>query len=288
MAYLDYFVKHYLDYTNYLINEVLHPHWGNFFYWLLSISLVIYSLELIIPWRKKQSKIRNDFWLDVFYMFFNVFIFSAVGYAAISDIFVKLFNDILFSVFKLSNIVWINLSSFPHFIQLFILFIVKDFIQWNIHILLHKVPFLWKFHKVHHSVTEMGFAAHLRYHFVENIVYRSLEYIPLAMIGFGIQDFIIIHLFTLTIGHLNHANIYLPIGFLSYIFNTPQVHIWHHAKYLPKNKSGVNFGQTLIIWDYLFGTIWLPSEGRDIPLGFEDVEEYPKNFFGQVYKPFEE
>ncbi|MEL7121569.1 MAG: sterol desaturase family protein, partial [Bacteroidota bacterium] len=60
---------------------------------------------------------------------------------------------------------------------------------------------------VNHSVAEMGFAAHLRYHWMENIVYRTLEYIPLALLGIGLYDFFIIHLFTLTVGHYNHSNI---------------------------------------------------------------------------------
>jgi sterol desaturase/sphingolipid hydroxylase (fatty acid hydroxylase superfamily) len=135
-------------------------------------------------------------------------------------------------------------------------------------------------------VEEMGYAAHLRYHFVETLVYRTIEYVPLAMIGFGLQPFIIVHLFTLAIGHLNHANIYLPLGPLKYIFNSPQMHIWHHAKDLPKGSYGKNYGISLSIWDYLFGSVWMPHDGRDIPLGFPEVDNYPDDFLGQVKKPF--
>ncbi len=62
-------------------------------------------------------------------------------------------------------------------------------------------------YQVHHSVEEMGFAAHLRYHWMENIIYRTLEYIPLALLGIGLHDFFIIHIFTLAWGHYNHSNI---------------------------------------------------------------------------------
>jgi len=152
--------------------------------------------------------------------------------------------------------------------------------------MLHRIPWLWKFHEVHHSVREMGYAAHLRYHFMDTIVYRTVEYIPLAMIGFGIQDFLLVHLFALSIGHLNHANIYLPLGPLQYLFNSPQMHIWHHSKELPKGAYGVNYGISLSVWDYLFGTVWMPKNGRDIPLGFNGVDEYPHSFWQQVLKPF--
>ena len=127
----------------------------------------------------------------------------------------------------------------------------------------------------------MGFAAHLRYHWMENVVYRGLEYIPIAMIGFGIDDFFIVHIFALIVGHWNHANLNIDIGPLKYIFNNPRMHIWHHAKHIP-SKYGVNFGITLSTWDYLFGTAHIPYDGRDIPLGFEQVEDFPKTFEEQA------
>ncbi len=286
-SYWGIFVSSFKGYAQYLAHEVLHPHWGNYFYWLIAISLVVYALEVFFPWRKNQRLIREDFWLDVFYMFFNFFLFSLVGYAAISNVVVHAFHDFLAHTLGIRHLVAIEIGSWPYWAQLLTLFVVRDFIQWNVHRLLHRVPWLWEFHKVHHSVREMGFAAHLRYHFMETIVYRSIEYLPLAMIGFGIQDFLLVHLFTLTIGHLNHANIYLPLGPLKYLFNSPQMHIWHHAKHLPEGRYGVNFGLTLSVWDYLFGTDYIPYEGRDIPLGFEGVDTYPHDFLQQVLKPFQ-
>ncbi len=286
MHYWDIIQNAYQGYARYFWHEVANPHWGNYFYWLIAISVVVYSLELLFPWRKNQPRIREDFWLDTFYMFFNFFLFSLVGYAAVSDVAVTAFNNLLAQAFGIRNLVAINVATLPHWVQLLILFIVRDFIQWNVHRLLHWSPWLWKFHQVHHSVRQMGFAAHLRYHFMETIVYRSIEYLPLAMIGFGIQDFILVHLFTLTIGHLNHANIYLPLGPLQYLFNSPQMHIWHHSEQLPEGSKGVNYGLTLSIWDYIFGSVWMPKNGRDIRLGFPGVDSYPHGFFSQMFKPF--
>jgi len=275
-------------YAQYLWDTVLNPHWNNYFYWLLAISVLVYALELLFPWRKNQKAIREDFWLDAFYMFFNFFLFGLVGYAALSTVVSQAFNDLLASVFGIKNLVAIQVGSLPHWVQWLILFLVRDFVQWNVHRLLHWSPWLWQFHKVHHSVREMGFAAHLRYHFVETFVYRAIEYLPLAMIGFGIQDFILVHLFTIVIGHLNHANFNLPLGPLKYVLNSPQMHIWHHARDLPAGSTGINFGITLSVWDYIFGTASIPYDGRDIPLGFEEVDNYPHGFFSQMAKPFKD
>lgn len=285
-SYWEIFQQSFTGYASYLWHEVLHPHWGNYFYWLIGISLLVYLLELKFPWRKEQPRVREDFFLDAFYMFFNFFLFGLIGYNALSEVVSTSFNEALYNWFGIRNLVAMNVASWPHWAQLLTLFIARDFIQWNVHRLLHRVPFLWEVHKVHHSVREMGFAAHLRYHFGETIVYRTIEYIPLAMIGFGISDFILVHLFALTIGHLNHANFYLPLGPLRYIFNSPQMHIWHHAEKIPAGSYGVNYGISLSVWDYLFGTVWMPKDGRDIPLGFEKVDNFPKTFWGQLVSPF--
>lgn len=283
--YLEIVQNSYSGYWEYLKHEILNFSWHNYFYFLIFISLLVYSLELIFPWRKDQPKFRKDFWLDLFYMFFNFFLFSLVVYNAFSNVFVELFNSFLGN-FGITNIVAFHVDSLPGWSQLLILFVVADFIQWCTHVILHRYPTLWEFHKVHHSVEQMGFAAHLRFHWFETILYKSIQYIPLSMIGFGLDDFFIVHATAITIGHLNHANLYIPLGPLKYIFNNPQMHIWHHAYELPEGKYGVNYGLSLSIWDYLFKTNHIPHDGKDIRLGFKEIEKYPGGFFSQMIAPF--
>ncbi|MFO0356628.1 MAG: sterol desaturase family protein [Sphingobacteriaceae bacterium] len=281
----DTILNSYSGYYNYLVNEILYPSWHNYFYWLLGLSLFVWMLELIFPWRKQQAAFRKDFWLDGFYMFFNFFLFSLIGFNAISNIGVDLFNSFL-KVAGINNLVAINITAFPKWSQFLIMFVVADFIQWNIHRLLHRNKYLWEFHKVHHSVVEMGFAAHLRFHWMETVIYKSLQYIPLAMLGFGIQDFFIIHIIAVAIGHLNHANLKLTYGPLKYILNNPVMHLWHHAKDLPKGSYGVNYGLSLSIWDYVFKTAYIPNNNANEPLGFNDIGKFPKNFIKQEVYPF--
>jgi sterol desaturase/sphingolipid hydroxylase (fatty acid hydroxylase superfamily) len=113
-------------------------------------------------------------------------------------------------------------------------------------------------------------------------------YIPLAMIGFGISDFIMVHIITIAIGHLNHSNVPFDYGkVLKFVFNNPKMHIWHHAKALPeKHQKGMNFGISLSLWDYLFGTAYVPKSGKDIELGFQDDETFPEDFIAQQLYPF--
>lgn len=286
--YTDIFINSYQGYFNYLLNEITRFHWENYFYGLILISLIVWLLELLFPWRKDQKIFRKDFWLDTFYMFFNFFLLNLIVLIFLSNATAQLFDDFLgFLGWELSDFQLLNLDALPFGLGLLIFFLVTDFVQWNTHRLLHYSPFLWNFHKLHHSVKEMGFAAHLRYHWMEPVVYKSLLYIPLAIIGgFQVEAVAIVHFSALAIGHLNHANLGWDYGFLKYIFNNPKMHIWHHAKDLPKDaRYGVNFGISLSLWDYLFKTNHIPHNGRDIKLGFDGDENFPSKFMQQEMYP---
>jgi len=279
----------YSGYWNYLLSEITsYNKWDNYFYGLIIVSLVVWGLEVLFPWRKNQKIFRKDFWLDTFYMFFNFFLLNLIVFIALSNTVALLFDDFL-SLFgvSLESVQLFDVDALPYGVGLLIFFLISDFTQWNVHRLLHRVPFLWNFHKLHHSVKEMGFAAHLRYHWMEPVVYKSALYIPIALIGgFDAADVAIVHFFALSVGHLNHANLGWDYGPFKYIFNNPKMHIWHHAKVLPKHvKYGVNYGLTLSIWDYLFGTNHIPEDGRDIELGFDGDERFPKDFIKQEFYP---
>ena len=260
------------------------PFYQNYFWGLLIISLFVWGLEIAFPWRKNQAIFRKDFWLDAFYMFFNFFIFS-VFIAGFYSVFELIFNDLGITI---KSLAFINLESFPSWLELLIFFVILDFVQWFTHVLLHKFEFLWQFHKVHHSVKEMGFAAHLRYHWMENIFYKPLKTIGVMLIGgFEPEQAFIVHFFAISIGHLNHANIKITWGLLKYILNNPVMHLYHHVKELPAHKpNGINFGISLSIWDYIFKTSYIPDENGTIELGFPDEEKFPKSFFGQLIYGF--
>ena len=255
------------------------PWYTNYFWGLLLLSFMIWGLEIAFPWRKKQGVFRKDFWLDAFYMFFNFFLFS-IAISGFYDL-IQLF----FSSLGISNtrFVLLDLSELPSGIQLLIFFVVLDFVQWTTHILLHKIPVFWKFHQIHHSVKEMGFAAHIRYHWMENLLYKPLKTFGVMILGgFEPEQAYIVHFIAITIGHLNHANIKLSWGPLKYILNNPIMHLYHHAYDLPRGRFGVNFGISLSLWDYLFHTDHVPDTNGEIKLGFPGDEKLSPNFINQL------
>ena len=185
----------------------------------------------------------------------------------------------------ISLVVWMLeiLFPWPSWLQLLIFFLILDFVQWFTHILLHKYSFLWKFHQIHHSVKEMGFAAHLRYHWMENVFYKPLKTFGVMILGgFEPEQAYIVHFFAIAIGHFNHANIKITWGPLKYVLNNPVMHLYHHAYELPKGRYGVNFGISLSLWDYIFKTDYIPEDSGSIELGFEGDEKIPNSFWKQI------
>ncbi|SHI90986.1 Sterol desaturase/sphingolipid hydroxylase, fatty acid hydroxylase superfamily [Pseudozobellia thermophila] len=260
------------------------PWYTNYFWGIVVLSVAVWLLEILFPWRKDQAVFRKDFWLDAFYIFFNFFIFAIV----ISG-FYKLLETLFLDVgISMDGLAIVDLTSLPSWAQLLIFFLVLDFVQWFTHVLLHRYEFLWQFHKIHHSVKEMGFAAHMRYHWMENVLYKPLKTFGVMILGgFEPEQAYIVHFSAIAIGHLNHANIKITWGPLKYLLNNSVMHLYHHAYALPENhRYGVNFGISLSLWDYLFKTDFIPEDSGKVPLGFEGDDEVPKHFWGQLLYGF--
>lgn len=254
------------------------PWYTNYFWGLILISLLVWALEIRFPWRREQPILRKDFWLDALHMFFNFFLF-ALAIAGVYKVLGTLLAELGISARSLAVL---DLSHWPMGLQLLVFFLLLDFLQWATHVLLHRIPALWEFHKVHHSVKEMGFAAHMRFHWMENILYKPLKTLGVMLLGgFEPEQAYIVHFAAIAIGHFNHANIKLTYGPLKYILNNPVMHLYHHAYTLPEGTHGVNYGISLSLWDYIFKTDHIPESSGKVPLGFPGDSEIPNSFLGQ-------
>lgn len=134
----------------------------------------------------------------------------------------------------------------------FALFILCDLSYYLLHLLSHKVRFMWASHMLHHSSQRLNFITALRGPVVY-LSFRMVFWIPMVMMGFPPTMIIVtdtlIQIYTVA----THTTAIGRLGFLEYIFNTPAHHRLHHAcndEYIDKN-----FGGILIIWDRMFGTI---------------------------------
>ena len=250
------------------------------------ILIAILLIEHFRPWRKLQKRFREGFWLDMVYNMFSFVLFSLIGGNAAYALIVIPFNDFLANVFNAEYPLVYVIDEVPMWVRIVLLVIASEFASYWAHRLQHNVNFLWQFHKIHHSALELDVWNAQRLHWLELLWLSLFAYIFLGIIGFNVVEIALVMFCTSFLCYFTHANVYVPIGKLKYIINSPQMHIWHHSIDVDPNQN-VNYGSALSIWDWIYRTAYFPEEIRgDLKLGFPGVDAFPKTFVGQFIYPF--
>jgi sterol desaturase/sphingolipid hydroxylase (fatty acid hydroxylase superfamily) len=256
-----------------------------YYFWLIAISVFCFALERVSPWRKKQKVLRDGIWQDLFWLIFNGH-YLGLLLAIVTGKVIAMMNSLLLQLGLPVPESLALLQAWPLWLQFIVFFLLKDFIEWNIHRLLHNVPWLWEFHKLHHSIKELDWIGNFRFHWGEVVVYKTLSYLPLVILGIDSMVILIIAIIGTLVQDLNHANLAIDWGPFKYVLNSPKMHVWHHdvKQY---GKGGQNFGIVLSVWDWLFGTVYWPDD-RDEPeeLGFQGIETYPAPLVKRFFYPF--
>ena len=130
------------------------------------------------------------------------------------------------------------------------------------HRLTHRVPFLWRFHAVHHSIEQMDWVASGRLHPVDQSFTQAFTILPLFLLGYGGGVFAGVAVFVTLLALFQHANVRLRFPVVRWIINTPEWHHWHHA--IDAKANDKNFGLPIV--DKIFGTAYLPK--GECPTGF--------------------
>jgi sterol desaturase/sphingolipid hydroxylase (fatty acid hydroxylase superfamily) len=254
-------------------------------FWLLVVSAFVLLLERVWPWRKTQKVIRRQFGQDLFWLFFNGH-YAGILVAYLGH---HLFSLIWPGIEQLKDWQWLATQSL--WLQFLCFFLLKDFLEWCVHNLLHRVPSLWEFHKLHHSIEVMDWIGNFRFHWMEIVIYRSFTWVPLIVLGVDGRIILAIAVVGTLIGHLNHSNVDITWGPLRYLVNSSRMHVWHHDRDLPaEHPKGVNFGIVLSLWDWLFRTAWWPSKEESPSqqpqrLGFPGLEKFPRGLFSRLLYP---
>lgn len=250
--------------------------------WLAALSALFVLLERLWPRDARQGLVRPGLLTDLVYIVLNGH-WLGVGLALIADPLSRALDAALASHGATLHLRAV--AGWPWWVQLVVAFVATDLLQWSIHNLLHRVPALWQLHKVHHSIEVMDFWGSMRFHLGEIVVYKSLQYVPLAILGFDGSVLFVIAVVSTAIGHFNHANLRVRMGPLRYVLNGPEMHVWHHA-HPTAGPTNVNFAINLALWDWLFGTAYLPPDGG-VPraLGFDGIESFPRDPVRQTLWP---
>ena len=263
----------------------------------LAAALVISALVLIYQRYQRGRRIRwrtiaralfprrilthRSNQADIGYLLFSMFVFGLVfGWAILSYQFVS--NGIIAALIALFGL--LRPSALPPYIARTIitlmLFLAYELGYWLHHWLSHKVPLLWEFHKVHHSAEVLTPLTNFRVHPVDTWLFANILACSTAVANglgnyllgetayqYALSDTnIILVLFIHAYVHLQHSHMWISFrGVLGRIFLSPAHHQVHHSDD-PKHFNR-NFGSCLALWDWLFGTLYIPGQQRE-PLTF--------------------
>lgn len=172
--------------------------------------------------------------------------------------------------------------DWPMIVQVIMGLAAAEFgLYWG-HRLAHEWPVLWRFHAIHHSVVRLWILNTGRFHFIDSLKSILMAMGILMLLGAPMEVFHWVAAITAFIGMLTHCNVEMRFGLLSYIFNTPGLHRWHHSRNLREGNK--NYGENLVIWDLLFGTFF--NEDRRPPVNIGIREYMPPGFIQQLVWPF--
>ena len=243
---------------------------------ILVSAFVFIPIELFLPKRLSQSKFHSEWRTDLVYFIISHLLIQVTG-VIIQIPAVFAFKNIGLEGFQST------IQSIPFIPQLFVALLVSDLFQYTAHYFFHKVPYLWRFHAVHHSTKHLDWLAGSRTHFLDLIVVRAVSFIPIYVCGFSSSVFLTYIVIVSFQAVLAHANTRINFGFLKYVFVTPQYHHWHHSD--DPKAYDKNFAIHFPFIDMIFGTYYPMGNTWPEGTGLGDVK-FPKGFIKQFVYSF--
>ncbi len=184
----------------------------------------------------------------------------------------------------------LNLVEMPIALSIIIGVVALDFVIYWQHVVSHRVPFLWRFHKMHHADVDYDLSTGARFHPVEIVLSMLLKLGAVLALGPSVVAVIIFEIALSSITMFNHANAGLPSAIDAVIRRfivTPDMHRVHHSVIRSEHDS--NFGFNLPWWDYLFGTYTAaPSKGHSgMTIGLNEYQaDRKQSMFWMLALPF--
>lgn len=238
---------------------------------LAFLVLVFLPMEKVFPAKAKQKFFRPHWILDLCYFLGQYFIWGTLVLWTM-NYFRSSLESIVPASFRAS------VAAQPWWLIAIEVVILSDFLIYWGHRIQHRVNFLWRFHKVHHSAEHLDWLAAHREHPLDTIYTVGLINLPAFILGFPLEAIAGLIAFRGIWAIYIHSNVRLPIGKLKILIGAPELHHWHHDV----ERDRGNYANISPLMDVLFGTYVCPDHE---PEKFGIKEAFPKNYVAQMVHP---
>lgn len=248
--------------------------WTSFIVGLVAVLLVV--LERLIPYTQGQQFLREGVISDFFwYSIVQSYVLGLVIFGALEYV------DEFTSIAR-----WTGIRDLPIVVQLLIFLVTHDFYIYWFHRFQHNSRMFWRVHEAHHSTKAVDWLSGSRSHSLEILINQTVEFAPIVLWA-SPEVALLKGCLDAVWGMYIHSNVDVRSGVIQYVINGPEMHRWHHATDdVAHNK---NFSTKLAIWDWMFGTAYLPRQRK--PSAFGLGEQFPRNYFKQhsyAFRKFED
>ncbi|HTR80677.1 MAG TPA: sterol desaturase family protein [Bacteroidota bacterium] len=231
-------------------------------------ACIVILLERLFPYDGHQTLLRSGFFSDL--AFYAILQSYLLGYI------IFFFVDWIDHTTGMSRLRLV--SDWPIVWQAIFFLVLHDLYIYWFHRWQHASKYLWRIHEAHHSSPDVDWLSGARSHSIEILINQTIEYAPIVLLGASPQIALFKGIADSVWGMYIHSNIDVHSGFLQYVINGPEMHRWHHAREI--TEGGINFSTKLAIWDWMFGTAYLPRPVKPSGYGLAGVN-FPKNYFAQ-------
>jgi sterol desaturase/sphingolipid hydroxylase (fatty acid hydroxylase superfamily) len=238
---------------------------------IISAAVLFIILERLFPYTKGQEILREGFFDDLaLYTIAQSYILSII-----------IFSFIINSLDASTGLSRLKLfANVPIWLQLIFFTITHDIYIYFMHRWQHSNKWLWRIHEAHHSPKKVDWLSGSRSHALEILINQTVEFAPIVLLGAPVEVISYKGVISAVWGMYIHSNIDVRTGWLQKIINGPEMHRWHHSTGKGRNR---NFATKLAIWDWIFGTAYLPPSKPD-EYGLKTY--FPKNYFAQTLYAF--
>lgn len=226
------------------------------------VFLSLYTIECLFPYfedfnENKALHTSRNISITVFNGLITNIILAPISVFAISR------NFGLFHRYMLNDTV-----------QFLLTLVLLDLLFYFAHILFHKVPFLWRFHRMHHSDTAMDTTTASRFHIGEHLLSILARSVMFAVMGMRPSHVVIAEIIFLANVVFHHSNMRIPEWFdgaYRLVFTSPNMHKVHHSNKV--EETDTNYTAIFSIWDRIFGTYKIVENPGDITYGVSGMDD---------------
>ncbi len=228
---------------------------------LLILGLIFVPLERLLALHAEQKTLRKSLSTDLVYLF-------AIGQISRFGLLVVL-SVLMFGIeLVMPAAVGEAVRSQFWLLQLIEAMLLADIGIYVAHRAFHAVPWLWRFHAVHHSSEELDWLSAYRVHPIDQVVTKATALLPVFALGFSTEVVAILFIIQQVHAVLVHANTRLDFGPFKWLLVSPQFHHWHHAN--EKHAYDKNFAAQFPFLDWLGGTMLMPGKAYPRHYGVDD------------------